>query len=464
MGPAKDDGRRLLHSGLMRLTEYPAFVLRRILGPALKQVPFARVAVRMAMNGLFRVALLPFGRNRPRPVPRESAELVARTAELNAAAERYFILNTDREFLLGKPFTDALHFPRHLFHLGVVLEGLRLRQADVVLELGAGTCWVSHFLNRYGCRTISVDVSPTALALGRELFQREPSTIWSLNPEFLTYDGYRLPLADGSVDKVIVIDAFHHIPNQRQILDELSRVLSPDGIVGMSEPGKGHASTESSRHEVDEYGVLENELVIEDLGALAKCCGFADAVVMLASPNALWEIPTEDLGPFMQGKGFTQYWENQCDALLAGHYILLYKGDRRPTTRQPKAVGARIAVRTGNRPFRVARGQSCQVPLTIMNTAATTWLSRGEPGAGWTRLGAHLYQADNELDLLDLDWLRAELPKDVEQHERIRMIVTLPPLDRPGRYRVVFDLVIEGVTWFAVRGSPVTPLDIQVVD
>ena len=99
-----------------------------------------------------------------------------------------------------------------------------------------------------------------------------------------------------------------------------------------------------------------------------------------------------------------------------------------------------------------------------MNTAVTTWLSRGEPGAGWTRLGAHLYRADNELDLLDLDWLRAALPKDVEQNERIRMIVTLPPFDRPGRYRVVFDLVIEGVTWFAVRGSPVTPLDIQVVD
>jgi SAM-dependent methyltransferase len=447
----------------MRFTEYSAFILRRILGPALKQMPVTRVAVRTAMNGLFRVALLPFGRNRRRGVPRESAELVARTPELNAAAERYFVLNTYREFLLGKPFTDAVHFPRHLFHLAVVLEALRLRREDVVLELGAGTCWVSHFLNRYGCRTISVDVSPTALALGRELFQRDPSTNWSVTPEFLTYDGYRIPVADGSVDKVIIIDAFHHVPNQRQILTELHRILSPDGMVGMSEPGKGHADTEASRQEMEQFGVLENELVIEDLGALAKACGFADAVV-LASPSAMWEIPTDDLGPFMQGKGFTQYWEHQCDALLASHHILLYKGDPRPTTRQPKVLHSRIAARTGKRPLQMARGHPYQLRLTVTNTAATRWLAHGEPGAGWTRLGAHLYRLEPQPRLVDFDWLRVALPHDVAQYQRLRLDVTLPALDQPGRYRVVFDMVVEGVTWFAARGSPATALEIQVLD
>ena len=49
----------------------------------------------------------------------------------------------------------------------------------------------NHFLNRYGCKTIAVDVSATALRLGRTLFERDSATRWDLEPEFLVYDGHR---------------------------------------------------------------------------------------------------------------------------------------------------------------------------------------------------------------------------------------------------------------------------------
>ena len=48
----------------------------------------------------------------------------------------------------------------------LLIAGARLRPGDTVIEIGAGSCWLSHLLNRYGCRTIAVDVSPTALAPG----------------------------------------------------------------------------------------------------------------------------------------------------------------------------------------------------------------------------------------------------------------------------------------------------------
>jgi SAM-dependent methyltransferase len=443
-----------------RLTEIPSFFLRRVAGPALKRIPFAREGARLSMNTMFRVALLPFGRNRRAGVPREAADLVARTDQLNDAAERYFATTGAREFILGKPFSDEAAFPRHLISLGILLRGLRLTRRDIVLEFGAGSCWVSHFLNRYGCRTISVDVSKTALDMGREAFHRDPATNWDLQPEFLVYDGHRLPLADRSCTRIIVVDAFHHIPNQREILTEFHRVLADDGIVAMSEPGKGHADTEASRKEVAEYGVLENELVIEDVGALARACGFRAAQLAIASPESPWEIPAEDLGPFIQGKGFTRFWEFHSDALLASHYLLLYKGDPRPSTRQPKTLGARMRVRSRSKTVRTRAGAMTPVRLTLTNTADSRWLAA--EGEGWTRLGAHLYRDGEPPELVDYDWLRAALPHDVEQHERISMKVDLPAIATPGTYRVDFDMVVEGVMWFGDRGVRTTTLTLQV--
>ncbi len=417
------------------------------------------------MNSVYRVALLPFGRNRRRGVARESADLIASADTLNVAAEHYFRAFDEPAFLLDKPFSDSLFFPRHLINLGTLLEGIRLRRADVVLELGAGSCWASHFVNRFGCKTVSVDVSHTALDLGREMFRRDPATRWDLNPEFLAYDGHRLPIADGSCTKVLIVDAFHHVPNQREILTELHRVLGPDGIVGMSEPGTGHADTEASKKEVQRFGVLENELVIEDLAALAKSCGFTDVRLIVSNPTPPWEIAAEDLGPFLQGKGFTRYWEQLCDTMVTGHYILLYKGDPRPTTRQPKAIHARIRIgRAKNPAIQTGRGQPTAVQVTLTNLAETRWLAGERPDGGWTRLGAHLYRDGQPPVLIDFDWLRVDLPRDVARDETATLPVMLPPIDEPGIYRVIFDLVIEGQTWFADRGSVPLELTLRVDD
>ena len=443
------------------IAEIPAFLLRAVLGSVPRRVPLVRPMIRAFMNGLFRVVLLPFGRNRRPGRPVESTELVARTDELNLAAEEYFAVTEDREFMLAKPFSDSQNFPRLLFHLGVLLEGIRLRPTDVVVELGAGACWVSHFLNKYGCKTISIDVSKTALELGEEVFRRDPATRWGAAPEFIAYDGHRLPLEDASVDKIVINDAFHHIPNQREILTELHRVLRPDGIVGMSEPGKGHAATEASQQEVEKYGVLENELVVEDLGALARDCGFQEAIIIVASQAASWEIPTDDLGPFMRGKGFTRYWDNQGAALLASHVVLLYNGDPRPTTRQPKALGAHFMIPRSARRLRVRQGESARLKLRIRNTAETRWLA-AESDAGWTRLGGHLYRAGEPPELVDFDWLRNQLPRDVGQFDIITVPVQLPPIEEPGTYEIVFDMLVERLTWFGDRGSETARIRFEV--
>lgn len=419
------------------------------------------------LDVVYQVTLLPFRRPARHGVARERQDLVDRTDDYNQAAERYFARFENTGFLLDKPFGDLSQTPKHLIDAGVLLQALRLQPGDTVLELGAGSGWLSHMLNRCGCRTIAVDVSPTALGLGRTLFERDPRTNWSLEPRFLSYDGHRLPVDDGSCDRVVINDAFHHVPNQRELLREMHRVLTADGLVAMSEPGRGHADAAHSRDEAG-TGVLENELRLEDLAAIARACGFEAAGVVVASALANQEIPADALPAFMGGRGFANYWKAFCAALEQHHYIVLHKGSPRRTTRRPGRLSARIEV-TGVRGERipahgeltVRAGEPLTLVVALTNTGDTEWLS-GAGEAGWTRLGAHLRTATGSRRPIDFDWYRRALPRDVPPGERLNLDVELPALASPGDYLVEFDPVVEGLTWFADRGSHTAAIGLRV--
>ena len=423
--------------------------------PGLRQAFFA------AWEPVLRLALLPFRLPARRGRAVEQAELVARTAQYNAAAERYFAEYPEPWTLLTKPFSDGPQLARHLVDAGVLIAGARLQPGDTVVELGAGSCWLSHLLNRYGCRTIAVDVSPTALAVGRQRFERDAWTNWSLGPRFLPYDGHRLPLADGSCDRIVVYDAFHHIPNQRELLAEMFRVLVPDGIAAMVEPGRGHAASPTSVAESARWQVLENELVVEDLAALAEAVGFREVTVLAEGPTRRHELPARGIGRFRGGVGFRRFWADLGHEVTRHHYLLLYKGSWMATTARPGRLASRIRILRPRGLVVLARGEVLRVVVRIANTGDTRWLHRGTgpSRAGWTRLGVHLHAAGDPLgDVIDFDWHRAALDRDVDPDARSTARLTLPGIDRPGTYDLHFDLVIEGVTWFAARGASVPPV------
>ena len=435
--------------------------LRAVAIAAFERFPGLREAAYAAWEPILRFALLPFRLPGRRGRAVEHGGLVARTAEYNAAAERYFAEHPEPWFLLTKPFSDTTQFARHLVDAGVLIAGARLRPGDTVVEIGAGSCWLSHLLNRYGCRTIAVDVSHTALAFGRQRFERDPWTNWSLEPRFLPYDGHRLPLDDGTCDRIVVYDAFHHIPNQRELLAEMCRVLGPDGVVAMVEPGQGHASSPTSVVETARFNVLENELVIEDVAALAEAVGFREANVLVEGPTRRHELPASGLGRFRGGAGFLRYWAALCHEVTRRHYLLLYKGDAVATTARPGRLASRMRLLRPAAALTLPRGESLRVVLRVANTGDTRWLHRGagESRAGWTRLGVHLHEAGDPLGaVLDFDWHRAELDRDIDPGGRLTARLALPPLGRPGTYDLHFDLVIEGFTWFAAQGASRPPV------
>jgi SAM-dependent methyltransferase len=425
-------------------------LIRRAVQPLFRKAPRLRSLALSGLDLAARPVLLPFRLGRPPSNHAAVATLEGQTEAFNRAAEAYFAAYPNPEHLLGKPFSEPESLSRRLIDLGVLLHGLRLEPGDVVVDLGAGTCWVAHLLNRFGCRTIAVDVSPTALAIGRTMFERDRSTNWALEPAFLPYDGLTLPIADDSVDRIVLYDAFHHLPNPRRLLGEMRRILKADGIVAMSEPGRGHSTSPPSVAETASTGVLEQELVIEEIAEWAIAAGFAAARVVADSQTPLAEIDVRQLRSFMGGRGFARYWRNLCAELDGHHYILLFAGDPSPTTAQPKRLQAVITSAAGA--VTTPPGRSARLTVDLYNAGDTRWLhTEGRPG--WTRLGGHLHRNDRSRSLVDFDWFRLSLPRDVAPEEQVRLEMQLPPIAGPGDYLLVFDLVIEGCAWFAERGS-----------
>ena len=169
-------------------------VLQNTLQRLFHRSPRLQAAALRVLDLWYQLALLPYRRRRRAGSAAENPELATRTDAYNAAAERYFARFDTPSFLLDKPFSEPAALPKHLIDAGVLIAALRVAPGDLVLELGAGSCWLSHMLNRYGCPTVSVDVSPTVIELGRQLFEADSRTNWDLAPRFLVYDGHRLPV------------------------------------------------------------------------------------------------------------------------------------------------------------------------------------------------------------------------------------------------------------------------------
>jgi ubiquinone/menaquinone biosynthesis C-methylase UbiE len=105
------------------------------------------------------------------------------------------------------------------------LLGRRLRDREVVCDVGCGTGWLAAGLRRCGLRrVIGVDLSAGMLGKARA------AGAWPL----LRAEGGRLPLADATVDVVVGRGVLHHLPDVEAGLAEWRRVLRPGGAVVLS--------------------------------------------------------------------------------------------------------------------------------------------------------------------------------------------------------------------------------------
>ena len=384
------------------------------------------------------------------------------TEELNQKAEEYFAKLDDRTYLLAKPFANAEECAKILFSFAALLQGLRLAKGMDVMEFGAGPAWCSHLFTQMGCKAYAVDVSPTGLEIGKERHARHPPFGDQPVPEFLTYDGHRLPFPDASLDRIACFDALHHVPNPEPLLVEMARVLREDGIAGFAEPGPEHSRGLDAQAEMETHGVLENDIVMEDVETWAERAGFKrlELSALSAEPvrMGLGDYERFVLGPTALDAPVLDSVRHQ--ARTTRTFFLGKEAEATLDSRSGRHLVAELAVALKSGGAAYAAGGSIEVSVRVKNTSPAVWLPRSAK-VGGVGLGVQLRAARGapqdhfRISLTPGDGVPLK-PGDVVSFDAR---VPCPP---PGVHELEFDLVSEHVLWFKVNGSQTCRFPIEV--
>jgi SAM-dependent methyltransferase len=386
--------------------------------------------------------------------------------------KRTGIADWDRTKPFAPPGRDTVDESLALIHdFAVALRCLAPTPADLILDLGAGACWCSDWLERLNLHAVSVDISHDMLALGRERLRD--------GRRLVTGDMEHLPFRAGTFDKAICLNALHHVPDIPRAVGEIARVLKDDGVALFSEPGKGHDEKPGSVSAMRDFGVLEQEILVSDFLDACQRQGFADVRIKpMAYAIAEFDLtPDEWAARDRQARrrrpwrAAEKIWRGALELAGAGKrgplfeetiamsLVRLLKGamDDHPIIVASKSEGRR-ARGVLNAEFESATmgsgaqpGASVALRATVRNVGSETWRATSTSGFGQVQLGIQLL--DEAGRLVNRDFGRAALPQDVAPREACQVHATVTAPAEPGRYQLKLDLVVEGVTWFEPQGS-----------
>src|SRR5687767_1148509 len=193
-------------------------------------------------------------------------------------AEKEYLDRTGAgDWELAKPFSprgnDTLDDSLELLHdFGVAMRLLRPTMRDRIADLGAGAGWCSDLLMRMNRRSVAIDIATNMLRVARQ--RPTPMPI-----QAVACDLERLAFRDATFDKAVCLNALHHVPNMAAAIHEIARILTPQGMAIFSEPGRGHAAMPASVAATQDFGVLEQEVLIDPFFEECTKAGFVDARV-----------------------------------------------------------------------------------------------------------------------------------------------------------------------------------------
>ena len=307
--------------------------------------------------------------------------------ELCGSAEDFFAQRANWDSLLAKPLQDIEEAPELLVCFAHVIRGLKLLPDMTVLDFGAGSCWTARFLTQLGMKVIALDVSPSALRIGKKLYRRHPVIGHKPRPEFLLFDGRTINLPDESVDRITCWEAFHHVPNPAQVIKEMARVLKSGGIAGFSEPGPDHSKTEQSQNEMRTNRVIENDVDVHQIWRDAQAAGFTEIQLAAFSPEPM-TLPLADFDKLLSGDNeSTDYLVQLRNQLRGRRLFFLFKGEPILPRDSRRRVGLRADLNISPVQARVRAGQSIRLNVSVKNAGESTWLPTPEAAQPWWKRG-----------------------------------------------------------------------------
>ena len=382
--------------------------------------------------------------------------------ELRQTAEEFFARLGNWDYLHSKPFAAINETPELLTCFAQVVHGLNLLPDMTILDFGAGSCWTSRFLSQLGLQVIACDVAPSALKIGRELYERQPLIGSQPPPLFLQFDGHHFDLSDQSVDRISCWDAFHHVSNPGQVIKEMGRVLKEGGIAGFSEPGPDHSKAPQSQYEMRTNRLIENDINVGEIWADAQKAGFTEIKLSLFNPEPVL-LSLNEFQAFLNGENAGErYIAVTREQMKPRRVFFLFKGQSSAAldSRQRDGLMAELHVEVETN--RVPSGSPLRLKVAVKNTGRTVWLPT-TARIGAVHFGIHLF--DDAGKLLNLDYFRHNLTpgegRQIVPGEELRFDVSVPT-PSAGTYTMQCDLVSEGVCWFEHNGSSTIRLMVEV--
>jgi glycosyltransferase involved in cell wall biosynthesis/SAM-dependent methyltransferase len=382
--------------------------------------------------------------------------------ELCETAEEFFARIDNWDYFHAKPFATVNETPELLINFAQVVRGLKLLPDMTIVDFGAGSCWTSRFLSQLGLRVIAVDVSASALEIGAELFKRHPLVGDQPGAQFLHFNGHTLDLPNESVDRISCWDAFHHVPNPAEVLQEMARVLKPGGIAGFSEPGPDHSKAPQSQYEMRTNRLIENDVVMSEIWLDAQAAGFTDLKLALFNPEPAL-LPLDQFEAYLSGVDMGErFAADTRNEMKHRRVFFLFKGESSalPDSRQREGLMADLKVEAVS--LAVKEGEPVVLNVVVRNSGSAVWRpSNARVGA--VRFGAHLFDKDGKL--IDFEYFRQSLPgegREIGLGETLEFVAEVPT-PSIGEHVLQCDLVSEGVCWFEHNGSGTVRLTVEVL-
>ncbi len=135
-------------------------------------------------------------------------------------------LKNDYERMVPEFHKDKLIYSEHVTRYLAVKP---IVNSKTVLDIASGSGYGTKILAESAKFVYGIDVNEVAVNYSRKNYA-------SKNTKYLVGNAETIPLEDNTVDVVVTFETIEHIKNYRKFLDEISRVLKPDGLLIISTP------------------------------------------------------------------------------------------------------------------------------------------------------------------------------------------------------------------------------------
>lgn len=254
------------------------------------------------------------------------------------------------------------------------------------------------------------------------------------------------------------MDAFHHVPNQENILAELYRVLKPGGKIGFCEPGPSHSASSSAQLEMSLHNVLENDINNNEIWEKSKHVGFTKIELFL-SPLIGKLGSVDDYMNFPSNHEISSNFLSEIKWRSVNYpiFFLSKAGRKHSDSRRSDNLYAEITFQKLKTSYICKSNENLSLTLIAVNKGSSVWLPSGSTN-GSVNIGIVVREMNEKTSNY-----RASLSKTkILPDDHVKSTFDIPKLNN-GVYQIEINLVSEYVCWFSERGCESINFELQVI-